>query len=272
MMLNLCFPQWQGSGSSHELYPAALAIRDYLADTFTFLDVPVAMQEVLSIENNVFGREAILRQQKAANEIIRSQRPDRIFTVGGDCGVEIAPVSYLASRYAASEFAVLWIDAHGDLNTPESSPSKTFHGMPLRVLLGEGDQEIVAQCFTTLKPEQVVMAGTRDLDPPEAEYIQGRLSVFTVAQMNGELVIQYLRGRGIKHVFVHFDTDALDPKEFPYNTIPTPNGVKFKTMLEFLTKLRQQLDVVGFTITEVVSIKPDGLAQVKEIVQAVWGE
>ncbi|MBX3084174.1 MAG: arginase family protein [Anaerolineae bacterium] len=271
-MLALCFPQWQGSGHSNDLYPAALAIRDHLADSFTFQTVPVLEEETLNTEQDIIGRSAILRQQRAANDIIRQATPDRILTVGGDCGIEIAPISYLNSRYPADEFAVLWIDAHGDLNTPQSSPSRHFHGMPLRILLGEGDPEIVTACFSTLKPEQVVLAGTRDLDPPEAAYIQGRLTVFTVDQMKDEMIIHYLRGRGVRRVFVHLDTDALDPNDFPDTKVPTPGGVRLKTLIEFLTKVRQQFDVVGFTITEFVGSKPAGLARVKQIVQAVWGE
>ena len=63
------------------------------------------------------------------------KKPDKILTVGGGCGIEIPIVSYFSEKY--KNLDVLWFDAHGDLNTPESSPSKYFHGMPLRFLLEE---------------------------------------------------------------------------------------------------------------------------------------
>jgi arginase len=268
MRLDLCFPQWQGSVEITALYPSALSIRDALADGF--VDVPVLEAEPLDTENGIIGKAAILRQQQAANTIIQQHAPDRIFTVGGDCGVELAPISYLASKYPADAFAVLWFDAHGDLNTPESSPSQHFEGMPLRVLLGEGDPEIVAGCFSALRPEQVALAGVRDLDPPEVAYIQQqRIPMFAVEQMRDETIIHYLRGRGVKYLFIHLDFDVLDPNDFPYLSLPTAGGVRIKTLIALLTKLREAFDVVGFTITELVGGNASALANIKQIVRAV---
>lgn len=106
-----------------------------------------------SLLYGTLGYKEVLKQLKNACTLIDGVKPDTIFTVGGDCGVELLSVSYLNKRYNGA-LAVIWFDAHGDLNTPASSPIKKFHGMPLRALLGEGDEEIVRQCFSKLKAGQ----------------------------------------------------------------------------------------------------------------------
>ncbi|MGY0038106.1 arginase family protein [Pedobacter sp. NJ-S-72] len=96
-------------------------------------------------------------------DIISEIHPTKISTIGGDCGIEIMPISYLNKIYNGN-LSIIWIDAHADLNTPESSPSKTFHGMPLRTLLGDGNKQFKELLFSTIKPEQISFIGLRDLD------------------------------------------------------------------------------------------------------------
>ena len=93
-----------------------------------------------------------------------------VVTVGGTCGVEAAPVAYLNEQYDG-DLAIVWFDAHGDLNAPATSPSGHFHGMVLRTLLGEGPHEYVGELRRPLRPAQLFLAGTRDLDPEESAYI-----------------------------------------------------------------------------------------------------
>ncbi len=89
-------------------------------------------------------------------------------TVGGDCGVELEPVA--AARLAYGDrLVVVWFDAHGDVNTPDSSPSGAYHGMVLRALTGEGPQGLVPDAC--LDPGRIVLAGVRDLDPAEADFV-----------------------------------------------------------------------------------------------------
>ena len=67
---------------------------------------------------------------------------------------------------------MVYLDAHGDLNSPVTSPSKNLHGMPLRAMLGDANPVIRELMASTLDPSQIVMVGTRDCDPPEWEYIE----------------------------------------------------------------------------------------------------
>jgi arginase len=172
--------------------------------------------------------------------------------VGGDCSVEIAPVSYLNRRYAG-DLALVWLDAHADLNTPASSPSGTLHGMPLRVLLGDGDSDILGQAFSKLDPRQVVLAGVRAFDPPERAYVEAQglmhLTADAFARDPDEL-IGAIRARGYRHIYVHLDFDVLDPTTFTSTEWPTPGGLTPDALGRVLVALQGAFDVVGLGATE----------------------
>src|SRR5690606_19982841 len=145
----LFFPQWQGAGQGNRIdQPARLlmeSLRPALA-SLPIVEIALDSTDILARVDGIWGRDIILRQLNAARDRLAVRTLDRVFTIGGDCGIEVIPVAYLNSRY--DDFALIWLDGHADLNTPESSPSGTFHGMPLRVLMGDGDPE-----FTALVPK-----------------------------------------------------------------------------------------------------------------------
>ena len=103
------------------------------------------------------GGEAMLDEQTAAIADALSQRP---IVLGGCCCTHVGAATGLARR--VDRLGIVWIDAHGDLNTPETSPSGNLWGMPFRMLLDAG---VVA-------PEDAALVGARNLDPPEAEYVE----------------------------------------------------------------------------------------------------
>ena len=143
-----------------------MLIHDRLKDRGRFFQVPVSLDRTLKVENKILGYSPILQQLTKVRETIWQHNPDRLFVIGGDCSIDIAPISFLNHKYAR-DLAVIWIDAHADLNTPASSPSHHFHGMPLRVLLGEGDAKIIELSDSVLSSKQVFLVGARDFDPPE---------------------------------------------------------------------------------------------------------
>src|SRR5687767_11675732 len=93
------------------------------------------------------------------NLAIAAELPDRPLVLGGCCCSHVGAVEGLAARHDG--LAVVWIDAHGDLNTPQTSPSGNAWGMPLRMLIDAG----------AVEPEHVALVGARNLDPPEEEFI-----------------------------------------------------------------------------------------------------
>lgn len=250
--MKLLFPQRQGSGKNKDLLEGALFIRDRWLANEKVTQVEIRIDSPLEVENDILGYTQILQQLKEAARVISEAKPGAIFTIGGDCGIEVAPVSYLNQIYDG-DLAVVWLDAHGDLNIPSTSPSKLFHGMPLRALLGQGDEEILKQCFSTLSVDQVILAGVRDLDEPEESYIQqSSMRVWTVKQLeeSSSELIEWINMRGFRHVYIHVDLDVLDPGHFPSTMCPTPNGLGVHALMNIVEELQRNFQVVGYSVTE----------------------
>src|SRR6187431_364480 len=132
-------PQWQGSGSSRamRLVDGAEAIRG---------DLPSASTRVVEIPLEAGDAQGSGVHRLSSIELVRDRLVESLrnvtgpaITIGGDCGVELAAISHIGDR----DVAVVWFDAHPDLNTPESSPSSAFTGMVLRTLLGDGHASLV---------------------------------------------------------------------------------------------------------------------------------
>ena len=128
----------------------------------------MSSEDIGEAENNILGYRQILEQLRTAKAVIAAESPDRIFTIGGGCDIEMIPVSYLNKKLKA--FNSIRIDAM--LPEYRSNLPASVSWMPLRTLLGEGDPEIVKIPFSFLFAAQLVMLGQRDLDEPEKDYIE----------------------------------------------------------------------------------------------------
>lgn len=122
----------------------------------------------------------------------REQNGDFILVLGGDHSISISSIAAAANALKAArgrdaELGVLWVDAHGDVNTPETTPSGNIHGMSLAALLGHGDPRLcsIGGEFPKIKPHNVAFLGTRSLDPGERNFIkQQQLSCFTMHEID----------------------------------------------------------------------------------------
>jgi arginase len=250
--LLLVFPQWQGAGQVPGLRESALALAAAVGGDRRRRDVEIPPGHPLPVEGGIHGRGELLEQLGAARSILEAERARRVFTVGGDCGVEVPVVSHLAARYGG-ELAVVWLDAHPDLNTPQSSPSGHFHGMPLRVLLGDGDPEFTAGVERPLSPGQVLLAGVRAPDPAEQALIEQRglrtLSVGNLVAGTADLS-GWLRATGLGRAYVHLDLDVCDPREVPGVACPTPGGVPLVPLLRALEAIAAEVELAGASMTE----------------------
>jgi arginase len=258
----LFFPQWQGAGQGNRIdIPARVLVESFhpQIEGVERIDITLDTGDVLERQDGIWGRGVILRQLRDASGQLQSAAPERVFTLGGDCGIEVIPVGYLNAKY--DDFALVWLDGHADLNTPETSPSGTFHGMPLRVLMGEGDPAFTALVPKPLTPRQIVMAGVRDLDPAERDYIEQNsiLNLPVGTPDIAALMVAELAQRGVRHVYIHFDLDMLDPGAFPYMHYPAADGFSVETAVAIVEALAASFDVAGMSITEYDSIDGKGL-------------
>jgi arginase len=251
--LFLLYPEWQGSGKSPAVQEAALTIARELLPNTTFLTIDSPADERLTREDNVIGLSSIGPRFHDALARVRKAAPDRIVTIGGTCGVEAAPIGYLNERYEG-DLAVVWLDAHGDLNTPASSPSGHFHGMILRTLLGEGPDAYSRELRRPLTPRQVFLAATRDLDPPERQFIdETMISVTSPSDLGTpERLADRIRAAGFTRVYVHLDLDALNPADFPDTLMRTPGGPPLADVRAAISSLAAHVDLVGFSIVEYI--------------------
>ena len=252
--MDLFFPQWQGCARGQKMYAGAFSAREAIGLSET-VDVVVERNAESALQRGIAHRDLLLRHARAANTAVRSVSPATIRTIGGDCGVEVVPVSYLNHRYRG-DLGVVWLDAHGDLNTPQSSPSADFHGMPLRTLLGEGDPDFVELCARCLVPEQIVLAGVRDLGVAERDYIE-RSGIASFApptlRRSPRKIVKLLRERGFERIYVHLDADVVEPNDFSDMLMPTPKGIKLETLHTVLRALADSFEIVGHSLLEITA-------------------
>jgi arginase len=268
--LRLLFPQWQGSGhtKAKNLYEGAKSLKAFLPSDTTELDIEQVDTETA---NNIMRYADIVLNIEEALSAIQAAKPKKLVTIGGDCGVDAAPATYLNSLY--KDLAVIWIDAHPDLNTPESSPSKSFHGMVLRTILGESDEAIIEKLPSKLFPDQIFLAGVRgEFDPPELTFFEeNRLKLFGIKDLetNQDALVEVMQARGFKNLHIHLDLDVLDPTEFASTCYPTPNGLSVEGLLKLLELLAKHMNVVGFTLTEFAPVNDTDIDVVKRVLEAI---
>lgn len=174
-------------------------------------------------------------------------------TIGGDCGVELAAVSHVADQ---GEIALIWFDAHADLNTPASSPSSVFNGMVLRTLLGDGAAGLVPA--RPVAPGNVILVGARELDPPEEEYLaESGITLIEVNSLTPKRLVDAVKKTGATRVYIHVDFDVLDPAELEGLDSPVPFGVTAATLIESIRAVREKYELVGAGLTEFTPTSPE---------------
>ncbi|MEO9482014.1 MAG: arginase family protein [Ekhidna sp.] len=251
VQFNLFYPEWQGYGAHQEVFHGAHHFCNHVGKSLTYDAVEVVENEELVTEGGIIGRQSLLRMMDQAKMLLQKANPTQTFMVGGTCACEVVPVSFLNEKYD-NDLAVFWFDAHGDLNTAESSPSGRLHGMPLRTLLGEGDDQVLKRVARILKPAQIALVGARDLDEGEQTYIQQqKISIFKASSASHlHELVDFAKSAGFRNAYIHFDLDVLEPSEFPHVLMPVAEGVSLKNAIAGLALVREHFSVVGCSIVE----------------------
>ena len=181
---------------------------------------------------------------EAAKQVFNNIRQNFCLNLGGDHSIAVATIKPLLDIYK-DDLLVVWIDAHPDLNTLETSTSKNLHGTPVASLLG-----LEPYWFPTspmnLKPHNLVYFGIRDIDPPETKFIhQLNIPVYE----KPEELIYFLDRNPAKYIHISCDIDAMDPEIMSATGTPVKDGL---TLLSVQTVIRHclprliSLDVVEF--------------------------
>lgn len=181
--------------------------------------------------------------------------------LGGDHSVAIGTISGIARhwRRRGDRIGVLWVDAHTDMNTPDTSPSGNIHGMPLAVLLGYGPKELVglAGDAPALHPEDVVVFGARDVDTSERSVVRRTgVRVYTMTELDERGTAVCLKEaieRVTRHtvgVHLSFDLDGVDPQYAPGVGTPVHGGLNLRESHLICEKVAQQKRVLGVEMVE----------------------
>ncbi len=262
-ILKLLYPEWQSFGVDNRARVGAYTVHKAFSQGNRFVEIDILQKENLLIEGGILGRSSIANNSKQVFDQLHAEQPEKIFMIGGTCGSEIVPVAYLNQHYHR-DMAVLWFDAHGDLNTPESSPSGHFHGMVLRLLLGDGDQRLSKFVPFPLSATQVTLAGVRDLDTPEAEYVSKEdITIVSPDDLtDSRLVIAAVERYGSSNVYIHLDLDFFNPGDFKGSQCPTSGGITLNQFVPILSDLNSRYNVVGLSVVEFASTNPDMAAKI----------
>ncbi|MGX6602078.1 arginase family protein [Micromonosporaceae bacterium Da 78-11] len=250
--------QWQGSGS-----PTAGRLEAGAAELATLIPADRRIR-IPAAAPAGSPMEALVRNLA----LLRAETFDEhTVVVGGDCAVDLAPIEAALARYGDG-LTVVWFDAHGDLNTPQSSPSGAFHGMILRTLLGEGPAELTPR--RTLRPAQVVLAGVRALDPGEKAYVQETgMAHVEVAELDS--LPSVVAATDARAVYLHIDLDVLDPAHFAAVGTPEPGGLTPEQLAAAVRALTDRFPPAGLTITEYEPDHPGDREVLAALVRALLG-
>lgn len=253
----LVVPQWQGSGSTRalQLQDGAEAVRgDLPASRTVVVDVPFGAGEGLGSGVRRLTSIQAVRDQ-VAEALAELAHPDVVVTIGGDCGIDLAPIER-ANTAHPDDLAVVWLDAHADLNTPESSPSGAFHGMVLRTIAGDGFPSLVPDA--PVPSSRIVLAGTRSLDEPEAQWIgEHGIRILPPAELTPEALGAAIEATGASAVYLHIDLDVLDPAEFASLGYPEPFGVTVSSLLDAIRAVTARFELAGASICEFAPSSPE---------------
>ena len=196
-----------------------------------------------------------------ATKVLTALENDTLpFIVGGDHSLALGSIAG-ASKFLGNDLAVIWIDAHGDINTEETSPSGNIHGMPLAASMGIGYKKLTSIFFDDykIKPENVFILACRDLDQGEIELINElNMHVWTNNDIDikganavSQELLSIIREKEIKNIHLSYDIDCLDPEYVPGTGTPVHNGLSFtesKILIESIlgTSLVRSIDFVEY--------------------------
>jgi len=178
--------------------------------------------------------------------------------LGGDHSLSVGSIRGAAKH---RRLGVIWVDAHPDFNTPETTPSGNIHGMPLAALCGLGDPRLVSLWEETppvIAPQRVAVIGARDLDSGEKRnLLQAGVMVQSMEQIDRIGMVAAIEkalnrvSRDVDGIYLSFDMDSLDPRHAPGVGTPVPGGLTFREAHLACEVIAETGKLIGMDIVEV---------------------
>lgn len=195
------------------------------------------------------------------SEVVEEHAKARHFvlTIGGDHAVALGTISGMTKQYP--DLCVIWVDAHADINTPQTTTSGNLHGCPVSFLLQlEGTQLPMFQwCHQALRPHQLVYIGLRDVDKPERKLLRDLgIRCFSMHDVNKygiaqvvEMALDHVNPHRNKPIHLSYDVDALDPSVVPATGTPVNGGLTYREGIYISEAIHETGMLVSMDVVEV---------------------
>lgn len=257
---------------------------DYIFGEYPELKNVIELLEPIREEENLFDKRvkfinSVVSTSKMLSSRVRELVSDgyRPVVIGGDHSISLGSVSGVLAEKNAG---VIWIDAHGDINTPETSGSGNIHGMILAALMGYGDARLTRlNKGKFLDPKDVLLFGTRDLDPGEIEFVKSygvNLITFEEIQEIGlEAALEKAKSMlKVDELHISFDLDVVNPVEIPGVSVPVEDGFNKEEMLEIFSNLFENYKITSMDIVELnplTDVNGKSVDFVKDLIDFIEG-
>jgi arginase len=209
-----------------------------------------------------------------ADEIVKvcetlSRRVEKIVStgdfplvVGGDHSIAMGTVGGVARATGGGRVGIVWVDAHADFNTNDTSPTGNIHGMPLAAICGLGSPMLtdIGGVSPKARPENVVLVGLRDVDPEEGALLKkAGVTTFTMREVDERGIRRVMEDaldaacRNVAHLHVSVDADSVDPEDAPGVGTPVAGGLTYR---EAHLAMEMASEVPFFKSLEIVEVNP----------------
>jgi len=225
--------------------------------------VCLAEQQQFGESSAKYLKEITMTCTNAAEMVLKALEQEEIpVSIGGDHSMAAGTVSGVSEFYRrrGQRVGLIWLDAHSDINTPETSPSGNVHGMPLAAIMGLGPSELsnIFGYAPKVSPENCVIVGVRDVDAYEVENIRrAGVEVFTMRDIDERgmrtVMEEALRlaGRGTAGYHISLDMDWIDPEDAPGVGTPVRGGATYREAHLAMEIIADHARMTSFDIVEV---------------------
>ena len=226
------------------------------------VDVPIAEMCAITDPKLKFIDCIVPMARRVAGAVATSVQSGNLpIVLGGDHSLSLGSIRGAARQ---KKIGVLWVDAHADFNTHETTPSGNIHGMPLAALCGLGSPELVQlwdEPFPVVDPKNVAIIGARDLDEGEKRNLaQAGVTVMSMEQVDRlGLVASMVKAlerisRDVDGIYLSFDMDVMDPRHAPGVGTPVTGGLTYREAHLICELVAETGKLIGMDVVEVNSI------------------
>ena len=201
---------------------------------------------IISVVNKTVKREVLAK--------------NKMLAIGGDHSISIGTIGG-AAEALAGDLGVIWIDAHGDINTHETSVTGNIHGMASAVILGFGEKKLTNTVKAKIKTENILFIGLKDLDQAEIDLIRSKkisaITIMDILEEGFSVIIKNIEAlkKRVGNIWISLDIDVIDERFAPASSMASPSGLSHREITNLLTYIGKSCKVVGMDVVEITPIK-----------------